>query len=50
MNLSPQQVQAMSMWQFFAAVDGMTPNEGGLTSAEADDLWKWMQKRDGDRS
>lgn len=47
MNLSPQQVDGMSMWQFFAMVDAMSDEgKGELTSAEADDLWDWLKTKD----
>lgn len=49
MNMSPQQVNQMSMWQFFAMVDGMTNDEAnGLSIAEADELWDWLKAKDGD--
>lgn len=39
----------MSMWQFLAALDGYvkanSPDDGKLTSAEVDDVWKWMQTK-----
>jgi hypothetical protein len=38
----------MSIWQFMAAIDGYAkahdPESGkGLTKAEEDDLWAWVQ-------
>lgn len=47
MGYSPQQVRAMSIWQFMAAVDGYitanTPeNERGLSDKEKDDLFAWL--------
>lgn len=45
MNMSPQQVSAMSVWQFFAMVDGMADDGKGLSADEADVLWEWI---DGD--
>ena len=54
MGFSPQQVDAMSMWQYFSVLDGWNkandPDAGkSLSSAEVDDLWSWMeQKRQGD--
>lgn len=38
----------MSMWQFFAAVEGVRaandPQAGGrLSEAERDELWDWVQ-------
>jgi hypothetical protein len=48
LGFTPQQVQAMSIWQFMAAIDGYAkahdPESGkGLTKAEEDDLWAWVQ-------
>lgn len=41
----------MSMWQYMAAVDGYvkanTPDDGKATSAELDDVWRWMNEKDG---
>jgi hypothetical protein len=48
MGYSPQQVNAMSMWQFTAAVDGYVKANGGedkMSSAEADELWNWLQAK-----
>lgn len=46
MGFSPQQVDAMSMWQFMAAAEGyVKANSGGeneLSSAEVDELWDWI--------
>lgn len=47
MGFSPQQVQRMSMWQYFAAMDGFMkandPNAGKkLSEQEADELWGWI--------
>lgn len=46
MGFSPQQVRAMSMWQFMAALDGYiaanTPEDDGLSVKEADDLFEWI--------
>lgn len=48
MNMSAQQVNQMSMWQFFAMVDGMTgDDEKGLSIVEADELWDWLKAKDG---
>ncbi|MDW9473609.1 MULTISPECIES: hypothetical protein [Sinorhizobium] len=50
MGFTPQQVNAMSMWQFAAAFDGYVKANGGgeekMSNAEADDLWKWLQSKD----
>jgi hypothetical protein len=51
MGFTPQQVNAMSMWQFAAAFDGYVKANGGgeekMSNAEADDLWKWLQSKEG---
>jgi hypothetical protein len=48
MGFSPQQVDAMSMWQFMAALEGYArahdPEAGKkLSETEKGDLWEWMQ-------
>ncbi|MCK1503861.1 hypothetical protein [Bradyrhizobium sp. 18] len=40
--MTPQQVDAMSMWQFFALVAGASEDSGALTAGEADELWEWL--------
>ena len=38
------------MWQFLAAVDGYVKAQGGeekMSNAEVDDLWQWMQSKEG---
>lgn len=53
MGYSPQQVDEMSMWQFFAAIDGYVKanggggKEGALSDTEKDEIWDWMQARVG---
>lgn len=50
MGYSPQQVNAMSMWQFYAAVDGFVKSRqsgGKLSDTEKDGLWDWLQTMDG---
>jgi len=47
MGFTPQQVRAMSMWQYLAAKEGYErandPDAGKeLTEGEADDLWAWL--------
>jgi hypothetical protein len=49
MGYSPQQVNAMSMWQFYAAVDGFVKSHqtgGKLSDGEKDGLWDWLQSVD----
>ena len=48
MGFTPQDVNRMSMWQFFAALNGFveakTPKENKkLSAAEADDLFNWLE-------
>lgn len=48
MNMSPQDVNKMSMWQFFSMVNGMTDqDENALSVAEADEIWDWLRAKDG---
>ena len=49
MGFTPQQIDDMSMWQFFAALNGYiaanSPKDGNkLTDAEADDLFDWIER------
>lgn len=48
MGFTPQQVNAMSVWQFRAAFEGFIaandPDAGKkLSEVEADDLFEWIQ-------
>jgi hypothetical protein len=43
--MTPQQVGAMSMWQFFALLSEQAQSEG-LSSAEADDLWEYLKSKE----
>jgi len=50
MGFTPAQVKEMSAWEYLAALEGYieanTPkDEGKLASAEADELWEWMQSK-----
>lgn len=51
MGYSPQQINAMSIWQFMAVLDGYIrhnePDDGKLSGGEIDDVWKWMQEKEG---
>lgn len=52
MGFTPQQVNAMSMWQFFAALNGYveanSPKDGNrLSESEADDLFAWLEADNG---
>lgn len=46
MGFSPQQINEMSVWQYMAAIDGYikanSSDDGELSAAEIDDLWKWL--------
>lgn len=44
--MTPQQINAMSMWQFYAMLSGATEESNALTGEEADEIWEWL-KRDG---
>jgi len=41
--MTPQQVDQMSMWQFFAMFDGMSDDSESLTAEEIDELWEWVR-------
>ncbi len=46
MGYSPQQVRAMSMFQYFSALDGFiaaNSSEDGLTEKEKNELWEWIE-------
>jgi len=48
MGFTPQQVDAMSMWQFMAALDGYAKHHDPeaakkLTAGEKEDLWVFVQ-------
>jgi hypothetical protein len=45
--MTPQQIDAMSMWQYFAMVAAASEDAGKLTEAEASDLWEYVS--DGER-
>ncbi len=52
MGFTPQQVNDMSMWQWFAALNGYIAahtSKGGdkLTEAEAEDLFAWIEADSG---
>jgi hypothetical protein len=50
LGFTPQEVNAMSMWQFLTALDGHQKNKGDdaqkMSSAEADELWEWLQSKE----
>lgn len=48
MGFSPQQVRAMSMFQYFAALDGFVKanspdDDRALSDKEKDELWEWLE-------
>ena len=52
--MTPAEVRACSIWEFDQAVAGWTeahvpedPAGGGLSAAEEDELWAWMQEKEG---
>lgn len=50
MGWSVADVKSSSMWEFMAAVDGYVGAQGGeekMSNAEADDLWQWLQSKEG---
>lgn len=50
MGMTPEEVDRTSLWKFMAAAEGFArandPDAGkGLSAAEADDVWQWMQTK-----
>lgn len=43
--MTPQAIDKMSMWQFFAMLSGSVEGNG-LSSAEADELWDWLNSKE----
>ncbi|MGY3607675.1 MULTISPECIES: hypothetical protein [unclassified Bradyrhizobium] len=41
--MTPQQINQMSMWQFWAMVAGAMEESNSLSQAEADDIWEWLK-------
>ncbi len=41
--MTPQDIDRMSMWQFFAMVAGAMDDGNSLSAAEADEIWDWLQ-------
>jgi len=51
MGFTPQQIDEMSLWQYFSALNGYlaahTPKDAKKLSArEADELWEWVLDMD----
>jgi hypothetical protein len=42
--LSPQDVKAMSIWEYFAVLSGQVEGDG-LSAAETDEIWDWLQSK-----
>ena len=47
LNMTPQQIDAMSMWQYFAMVAAASDDASKLSEAEANELWEYLN--DGER-
>lgn len=50
MGCTPQEVNELSMWQYFAALDGFheanNPDASKeMSAAEVEDVWAWMQTK-----
>ena len=45
--MTPQQIDAMSVWQYFAMVAAASDDASKLSEAEANDLWDYVS--DGER-
>ena len=45
--MTPQQIDAMSMWQYFAMVAAASDDASKLSEAEANELWEYLN--DGER-
>lgn len=49
MGFTPQEVRAMSVWQYLAARDGWfrynVPDDGKLTQEDEDALWEMVQRK-----
>ncbi|MAM13021.1 MAG: hypothetical protein CML23_21735 [Rhizobiaceae bacterium] len=52
MGFSPQQVDAMSVWQFSAALDGYIKansaeenSQTKLTDGQVEEIWTWLQEK-----
>ncbi|MDX0574582.1 hypothetical protein GOD36_26530 [Sinorhizobium medicae] len=46
MSLSPQEVMALSVFEYLAALDALCNDPEGnkkLTESEKDDLWDWLE-------
>jgi hypothetical protein len=48
MGFTPQQVNAMSIWQFMAVCDGFSKSrdnaKGKISGSEVDELWAWISE------
>lgn len=48
MGFTAQQVEAMSVWQFNAQMQGWSKQfeQSGMSDADKDDVWAWLQAKD----
>lgn len=46
MGFTPQQVNAMSMWQFYAAADAHQREDGRMSDTQADELFEWLKSKE----
>lgn len=46
MGFTPQQVNAMSMWQFFTAAEVHKTEDGKMSDKEADELFEWLRSKE----
>ena len=44
MGMRPADVDAMSLRDYLAAVEAFTAKSGGMSEAEKDELWEWIQE------
>ncbi|MBB3523080.1 hypothetical protein [Rhizobium sp. BK456] len=51
LGFTPNDIKALSMWEFMAALEwyvkANSSDDGKMTSAEVEDVWKWMQGMEG---
>lgn len=46
MSISPAEVNAMDLYSFMAALDGFTSSTtNGMSAAEKDEIWEWLQTK-----
>jgi hypothetical protein len=50
MGYTPAEIGAMSIWEYSAVVDGYIEANSApetMTGSEMDDIWNWMQTKEG---